>query len=226
VTAVLDIAAARPRPDEEAPIEAPLSLALGAGELALVRAEDPAMARALAALCAGLPALAAGHVRLFGADLATLPRRAAEALRGRIGLAPGEGGWLPHLPMAENMVLAPLHHGATDEAGLRREAERLARHFGLDGVPEKSPHELSRLDLARAACARAFLGGPGLLLLESPLDAEAADALVDPLRAVLEPALAAGAAAVWVTRSPRAWDDPSFPATQRLALSERGLAPA
>jgi phospholipid/cholesterol/gamma-HCH transport system ATP-binding protein len=124
------------------------------------------------------------------------------------------------------MVLAPLHHGATDEAGLRREAERLARHFGLDGVPEKSPHELSRLDLARAACARAFLGGPGLLLLESPLDAEAADALVDPLRAVLEPALAAGAAAVWVTRSPRAWDDPSFPATQRLALSERGLAPA
>lgn len=223
---VLDIAGARARREEETPIEGPVRLALAPGDLALVRAADQAMARALAELCAGLPALAEGHVRLFGAELAALPRREAEALRGRIGLAPGEGGWLPHLPMAENMMLAPLHHGEADRAALMRRADELARHFGLDGVPEASPHELSRLDLARAACARAFLSRPELLLLESPLDAEAADALVGPLRALLEPALAAGVAAIWVTRSRRAWDDPSFPATQRLVLSEKGLAPA
>jgi phospholipid/cholesterol/gamma-HCH transport system ATP-binding protein len=226
VTPVLDIAAARPRREEPSPIEAPVRLRLDPGALALVAAEDQGMARALAELCAGLPALAEGRVRLFGMDVAELPRRQAEALRGRIGLAPGEGGWLPHLPMGESMILAPLHHGAGDRASLLRRADALARHFGLDGVPEASPHELSRLDLARAACARAFLGRPALLLLESPLDAEAADALVAPLRALLEPALAAGAAALWVTRSPRAWDDPSFPATQRLSLSAQGLAPA
>lgn len=223
---VLEILGARPRRDEETPIAGPVHLTLAPGDLALVRAADRAMARALAELCAGLPVLVEGHVRLFDADLAALPRRRAETLRGRIGLAPGEGGWLPHLPMTESMLLAPLHHGEADRAALHRQADALARHFGLHGVPQASPHELSRLDLARAACARAFLGRPGLLLLESPLDAEAADALVGPLRALLEPALAEGAAAVWVTRSPRAWDDPSFPATQRLVLSGQGLAPA
>ena len=72
----------------------------------------------------------------------------------------------------------------------------------FDGMPDGNPHEMSDFDLARAACARAFLGRPALLLLESPLDAESADALVGPLRAVLDPALGAGAAALWVTRSP------------------------
>jgi phospholipid/cholesterol/gamma-HCH transport system ATP-binding protein len=184
------------------------------------------LARALAELCAGLPSLAEGHVSLLGQDVSTLPRREAEALRGHIGLAPGEGGWLPHLPLEVSILLARLHHGEADRAALRRKAEELCRHFGLDGVPEVSPHELSRLDLARAACARAFLGDPRLLLLESPLDAEAADRLVEPLRARLDGLLGSGAAAVWVTRSPRAWEDPSFPATQRLKLSAAGLAPA
>ena len=223
---VLDIAGADSKPDEGSPLRAPMNLRLAPGELALVDAPDPGMARALIELCAGLPALAAGCVRMLGQDFSKLPRRAAESLRGRIGLAPGEGGWLPHLSVADGMLLARRHHGVPDEAALRREAERLSRHFGLDGVPEVTPHELSRLDLSRAGCARAFLGSPALLLLESPLDAEAADILVAPIRAALEPVLAAGTAAVWATHSPRAWKDPSFPATQRLRLDAEGLVPA
>lgn len=223
---VLEIAGAAPHRFAEAPLRGPVYLRVSRGDLALVRAEDQDMARALVALAAGLIPLAAGRVRLLGQDLATLPRRAAEALRARIGLAPGEGGWLPHLPIADSLLLARRHHGDADPATLGRDATALCRHFGLPGIPEGSPHELSRLDLARAACARAFLGRPALLLLESPLDAEAADALVAPLRAKLEPVLAAGAAAIWITRSPRAWDDPTFPARQRLLLSASGPAPA
>jgi phospholipid/cholesterol/gamma-HCH transport system ATP-binding protein len=223
---VLEIAGAAPHPSAESPLRGPADLRLPAGELALVRAGDQAMARALVALAAGLTALAAGRVRLLGQDLAALPRRAAEALRARIGLAPGEGGWLPHLPIAESLLLARRHHGDADPATLDSDANALCQHFGLPGIPTGSPHELSRLDLARAACARAFLGRPALLLLESPLDAEAADALVAPLRARLEPTLAGGTAAIWITRSPRAWDDPGFPARQRLLLSASGLVPA
>ena len=79
----------------------------------------------------------------------------------------------------------------------------------------------------RVALAKALFVKPALLLLESPLDQEAADTLVAPLRALLEPALAAGAAAIWVTRSRAAWEDPSFPATLRLRLeAEEGLVPA
>jgi phospholipid/cholesterol/gamma-HCH transport system ATP-binding protein len=223
---VVELQGARPAEDTPSPIRAPIHLTLMPGELALVEARDAGMARALAELCAGLPKLAAGRVRLLGKDLATLGRAAAQALRARIGLAPGEGGWLPHLSVADSILLARRHHGELPEPELRRQAEALARRFGLEGLPEASPHELSRLDLARAGCARAFLGRPALLLLESPLDMEAADTLVAPLRAVLGPTLAAGAAGLWVTRSREAWEDPDFPATQRLRLVPEGLVAA
>jgi predicted ABC-type transport system involved in lysophospholipase L1 biosynthesis ATPase subunit len=225
MTPVLEIAGALPKEDES-PLRAPVDLRLCPGELALVDAPDPRMARALTELCTGLPALAAGWVRVLGQDFAQLPRRAAEALRGRIGLAPGVGGWLPHLSVETGMMIARRHHGVADEAALYRDAERLCRHFGLDGVPNATPHELTQLELSRAGCARAFLGSPALLLLESPLDIEAADKLVAPIRAALEPVLAAGAAAVWCTHSPHAWKDPSFPAACRLRLDSEGLVPA
>jgi phospholipid/cholesterol/gamma-HCH transport system ATP-binding protein len=223
---VIELAGARPAEEDDNPLTGPVDLALWPGELALVDSRDPGMARALAELCAGLPALAAGAVRFLGRDFARLPRREAEALRGRIGLAPGDGGWLPHLSVADGILLARQHHGSTPRTVLEREATALARRFGLPGLPAETPHEMSRLDLARAGCARALLGDPALLLLESPLDMEAADALVAPLRAALEPVLGAGAAAVWVTRSRAAWEDPSFPATQRLRLRDGGLVPA
>lgn len=223
---VVEVAGARPREDEDSPLAAPVSLQLAPGEMALVDAPDRPLARALAELCAGLPALAEGRVCFLGHDWAALSRREAEELRGRIGLAPDDGGWLPHVSVAEGMLLAARHHGVADEAALRGRADALARHFGLDGVPEATPHELSRLDLARAGCARAFLQRPALLLLESPREMEAADALVEPLRALLEAALAEGVAALWSTRSRIAWEDPGFPATRRLRLGAEGLVPA
>ncbi len=116
------------------------------------------------------------------------------------------------------MLLPRLHHGGMPEADLRRQAEALARLFGLDGLPEGRPSELSRLDLARAACARAFLGEPALVLLESPLDMEIADRLLDPVLAALAPVRARGGAALWATRSRRALEDAGFPASYRLHL--------
>jgi len=222
---VLAIEGALPARQEESPIRAPVTLRAAAGDLVLVEARDRSLARALVELCAGLPVLAAGAVALFDTALAGLPRRPAEALRGRIGLAPADGGWLPHLSVEDGMLLARRHHG-DEESALRVQAERLSRHFGLDGIPPVTPHELGHLDLARVGCVRAFLGRPDLLLLESPFDIEAADTLVKPLRAALESRLAAGAAAVWITRSRQAWDDPSFPAAQRLHLDAGGLVPA
>ncbi|MGG5809079.1 ATP-binding cassette domain-containing protein [Falsiroseomonas sp. CW058] len=222
MTAVLDIRAARPK-EEESPLGSGLDLRLDPGELAVVRAEDAGLARALALLCAGLVPLDGGAVRFQGQDWSQLGRRAAEALRARIGLAPGDGGWLPHLTVEEGILLPRLHHDPTPEADLCREADALCRLFGLDGLPSARPAEMSRGDLARAACARAFLGQPALVILESPLDREMADALADPVLAALAPARGRGAAAIWSTRSRRAWEEPGFPATQWFTLEEGAL---
>jgi phospholipid/cholesterol/gamma-HCH transport system ATP-binding protein len=208
------------------PLQGRLDLRLETGELAVVRTEDARMARALALACAGIPELASGRAALLGQDWASLKRPQAVALRGRIGLAPGDGGWLPHLSVEEGMLLARRHHDDTPGDDLRREADRLSRLFGLDGLPTARPAEMSREDLARAACARAFLGRPALVLLESPLDRETADAMADQVIEALALARAQGAAAVWSTRSRRAWEEPGFPATQWLTLEEGRLRPA
>jgi phospholipid/cholesterol/gamma-HCH transport system ATP-binding protein len=222
---VLELEAARAEPGSS-PVAGAMTLRLEPGDLALVRADDPAMARALALFCAGLVKLRDGTARFLGQDWSGLRRRPAQALRGRIGLAPGDGGWLPHLTVAEGMLLSRRHHDDTPDAALRDQADALSRQFGLPGMPLVHPAELSRADLARAGCARAFLGKPALVLLESPLDRETADALAEPLLAALEPARARGAAILWSTRSRRAWETEGFPATQWWELQEDGLCPA
>jgi phospholipid/cholesterol/gamma-HCH transport system ATP-binding protein len=222
MTAVAELQGARPA-EEETPLRGAVALRLEPGELAVVRAEDADAARALALLCAGLSPLGAGRACFLGHDWAGLNRREAEALRARIGLAPGDGGWLPHLTVEEGILLPRLHHDDRPEAELCREAEALCRLFGLRGLPDGRPSEYSRAELARAALARAFLGEPALLILESPLDRETADALADPVLEALEPARARGAAAIWSTHSRRAWDEPGFPATQWFTLEEGAL---
>jgi ABC-type ATPase involved in cell division len=223
MTPVVELQAARPAEEAETPLPGALALRLQPGELAVVRAEDAGEARALALLCAGLTPLGAGRACFMGQDWAGLTRREAEALRARIGLAPGDGGWLPHLSVEEGIILPREHHEPTPEEELLRQAEVLCRQFGLPRLPDAKPSEYSRAELARAALARAFLGNPALVILESPLDRETADALAVPVLAALEPVRARGAAAIWSTRSRRAWEEPGFPATQWFTLEEGAL---
>jgi phospholipid/cholesterol/gamma-HCH transport system ATP-binding protein len=223
MTPVVELHGARPAEEAETPLSGALGLRLLPGELAVVRADEAEEARALALLCAGLTQLGAGRVCFMGHDWTSLKRREAEALRARIGLAPGDGGWLPHLSVEEGIILPRQHHEARPDEDLLREAEALCRRFGLSGLPDGRPSEYSRAELARAALARAFLGDPALIILESPLDRETADALANPVLEALEPARARGTAAIWSTRSRRAWEEPGFPATQWFTLEEGAL---
>lgn len=232
---ILELEGARPAPvaaSTDAAAEddlAPIDLTLSPGDTALIEAPDRPRGRALAALCAGLPPLAEGRARFLGRDWATLKRREAEAQRGRIGhIFPENGGWLPHLSVEEGILLPQLHHGSAPEAALRQAATRLARRFGLDHLPEGRPAELRRVDLARAACVRAFLGAPMLLLLERPLQRDLwLEALAAPLLAGLSEARERGAACIWLSeRASALWDDPGLGGARRYCLVDRGLRPA
>jgi predicted ABC-type transport system involved in lysophospholipase L1 biosynthesis ATPase subunit len=215
------------RPDEDATsLRGVLDLQLKPGELAIIRAENQAEARDIALVATGIAPVTGGAIRFMGQDWGKLRRVPAQALRGHISLAPGEGGWLPHLTVEESILLPRRHHDRTPERELCERASDLCRHFGLPGTPEVRPSELGREELARAALARAFLGEPTLIILESPLDREIADRLADPILAALEPARARGAAAIWSTRSRRAWEEPGFPATQWFELEDGALRPA
>jgi phospholipid/cholesterol/gamma-HCH transport system ATP-binding protein len=202
----------------------PMTLCLGAGELALVDAPEPGLAAGFADLAAGLEPATSGAVRCLGQDWADLTHEAAMALRARIGRVFGDGGWIPHLDVATNLLLPALHHTDAREERLRERAAELCMLFGLPGLPLSRPARLPRNDLARAACVRALLMQPRLLLLESPLRQGVAMELARPLLDAIARLRRDGGAVIWLTRTPAIWDDPAIPAAHRLRLSDRGLA--
>ena len=84
------------------------------------------------------------------------------------------------------------------------------------------PDGMASTDLLRAACVRAFMGAPRLLLLDSPVFEQASD-LVPALLNELMETRDRQAASIWLTRSDAMWNSRSFPATMHLRLAERGL---
>ena len=221
---VLDLAAARPQAwADEAPVPE-IDLRLMAGELALVDARHSARPAWLADLCCGLVPLAVGTARFLDRDWSAVPPDYADALRGRIGRVFFSGSWIGFMDVATNILLPQLHHTRDDPSDLRERAIALSCAFGLPGLPLVRPGELAASDLARAACVRAFLGAPALVLLESPVQGRFTN-LIPPLLNALAAARDRGAAAAWFTRSDLVWRDASVPATMRLRLGERGLVP-
>lgn len=221
MTSVLALEAARGL-GERMPLRA-LDLVLMDGDFALIEVPGARRGAAFADLCSGLAPLAAGRVSFLGRDWRTTPPRHADALRGHIGR-------LFHLPLrpdtedvANRVLLARLHHSRIPEATLRAEATDLALRFGLPGLPAGPARQLTDPDLLRAACVRAFLGRPRLVILELPGTAQQHD-LVPSLLLVGAEARGRGVTVMWLACAGPALRDRSIRATHRLRLSDTGLA--
>jgi phospholipid/cholesterol/gamma-HCH transport system ATP-binding protein len=222
--AVLELAEARA---VDGPDDAPaptLSLRLAPGDLVLVQAYNPVRASWFADLCCGMVPLADGAVRFLGRDWARMPHDYAAALRGRIGRTFNDGGWIEFVDVANNILLPQLHHTRRDVAALRAEALGLAADFGLPGLPLSRPQNISPADLVRAACVRALMGEPALLVLDNPLQNRFRD-LLPPLLEAVATARGRGVAVVWLTDGELTWRERALTADYRLRLTEHGLVP-
>src|SRR5215472_2264306 len=178
---ILALLEAEPRMLDGTVAHVPLSLAVTPGDFAMVQCDDPERIASFADICCGIWPLRRGSVRFFGRDWTLQPDAYAAALRGRIGRMFAGGGWIDFMDAETNILLPHLHHTRDDRAGLQTAAAELARAFGLPGLPSGPLRGLSAGDLAGAACIRAFLGEPLLIILESPLagdDAELATRLL------------------------------------------------
>jgi phospholipid/cholesterol/gamma-HCH transport system ATP-binding protein len=224
-TPVLEIAGAIPAPVGSRLPSVPLNLLVMPGECVLIDTRSPLQATEFIDLCCGLLPLRSGFVRFLGRDWAETTHELSSALRGHIGRLYGAESWIGFLPVDTNILLPQLHHTRRREAVLRATATDLAIGFGLPGLPVSQPNALTAGDLLRAACVRAFMGEPRLLLLDNPELERIAD-LVPALLNALMAARDNGAASIWVTRSDTLWKDRSFPASMRFHLAERGLVPA
>ncbi len=174
------------------------------GDLLLLRLEREHRRLPLADAAEGLVLPSHGRVLFLNEDWQTMSADHAAKQRGTIGRVFEDGGWITDLGVDENVTLAQRHHSSRDEGEIVREAASLARIFGLPGLPRGRPDKVRRQDLAKAACVRAFLGKPVLIILESPTRGVYADIIVTLVNAVHD-ARRGGAAVLWTSVDPQVW---------------------
>jgi phospholipid/cholesterol/gamma-HCH transport system ATP-binding protein len=199
------------------PLGRAANLALAPGDFALIDVGDPVWCRAVADAASGLVAPASGRIFFLGQDWAIAGPDDANALRGRIGRLVAAGQWIDTLSLDENILLQQSHHTRRAAALLSDDAARLARHFGLPGLPLDRPGAVADADLRRAALVRAFLGRPRLVILEHHAhlcEPEYLEPVVNAARTVRD----RGGAVLWLTLDPRAWGDATLPVTRRLRI--------
>ena len=199
-----------------------LNLEMFGGDLFLIRLARSEQASTFADACAGLIQPLRGAIYFLGRNWQELPPDLANALRGRIGSVFTVGNWINHLSLMENILLPQLYHTHRSTGHIRDEAGDLAERFGLPGVPLGLPGDFTPVDLQRAACVRAFLGRPSLVLLQEPTIGIGSE-IVSPLIQTIRNARDRGASVIWLTRESVIWNDATIPATHRYRLVARKL---
>ena len=208
-------------PERGAATEA-INLSIFGGDLVLIHFARLELTTRFADVCSGLDQPIRGGVYFLGNNWRTLPPDQRNAMRGRIGRVFAAGRWVEHLPLIENILLPQLHHTRRAVNRIREEAATLAELFGLPGLPLGLPGNFMPVDLQRAACVRAFLGQPWLILLEEPTAGMGPNflfALINAIRSVRD----RGVAVIWMTGRDEVWNDSSIPAAYRYRAAARKL---
>jgi phospholipid/cholesterol/gamma-HCH transport system ATP-binding protein len=195
-----------------------VSFRLRRGELALVHLEEGHLRIPLADAAQGLVEPVQGRVFFLAADWSVVSHDARLTARAKIGRVFDEPGWISELDMEENITLSQRHHTRRTESSIRDEASELARQFGLPGLPRSPPSGMRAPDLRRAACVRAFLGQPELLILERPT-AGVYPAIMPALMAGVRKARERGAAVLWTTEDWEVWNDAGISPTMRCKMT-------
>ena len=145
-----------------------VDFSLAGGELALAQLNPGDFDNPLADAAEGLIDLAQGSVEFMGNNWVKAAGAQTAALRAQIGRVFSGRAWLSNLNVDENVYLAQRYHTNRPFEAIAEEAAILAGKFGLPAIPTARPSKVRPIDLQRAACVRAFLGRPKLLVLESP----------------------------------------------------------
>lgn len=194
-----------------------ISFELNPGDLLLVRMERENERLPLADAAEGLVLAAQGAVKFCGEDWHGMSADHAAAQRGKIGRLFDDEGWISDVDVDENIMLAQRHHTRRSEEEIREEAVKFARMFGLPGLPRGRPGRVRRWDLRKAACVRAFLGQPVLVIIEQAVRGVYAD-LTAPLVNAVQAARRHGAAVLWTLTDPQIWNYPGLRATSRAKM--------
>ena len=148
-----------------------VSFSVGEGEFTAIMGASGSGKSTLLNAIATIDRVSAGDILLEGQSIAD--RREADLAafrRDKLGFIFQEYNLLDTLTVAENIVL-PLHLQKADPAETKRELARVAEALGVADQLGKFPYELSGGQRQRAACARAIITNPALVLADEPTGA-------------------------------------------------------
>ncbi|MDX1953032.1 MAG: ABC transporter ATP-binding protein [Verrucomicrobiota bacterium] len=124
----------------------------GAGKTTLLR------------LIAGFETVSSGRILKGGNDFAAVPPEGRN-----VAMIAQNPALYPHMTAGENIGFA-LKLKKVGPEQISRKVRETAEAFGLGGLLEKRPDQLSGGEQQRVALARAFVREPGLLLLDEPFN--------------------------------------------------------
>ena len=158
------------------------TLALGAGELAVLAGPSGSGKTTLLNLLGLLDRPDSGRLELLGADVSSLDDRGRARLRReKLGFVFQSHQLVPVLSAEENVALALWIRGLPEEE-CRDRARKALSSVGLSGMEGRRPDAMSGGQRQRVAVARAIVGEPALVLADEPtasLDSETAARLLD-----------------------------------------------
>lgn len=199
-----------------------VDLAIAPTELVMVHTEDRFHEDAFVQAAGGITSPLSGTVRFLGNDWRRLMPDRSNAARGRIGIVFRNESWIPYLSVMESMILPQMHHTRRSFESVYNDAAHWASLFGLPGLPRDLPAATNIRDRQRAGLARAFIGGPALIVVEHQsraLSAPLLETLINAMRDVRE----RDGAVLWFSRDISFCLDPTIPATRRIRLDRDAL---
>ncbi|MBC8057625.1 MAG: ABC transporter ATP-binding protein [Rhizobiales bacterium] len=137
-----------------------VSLTVGTGEFVSVVGPTGCGKSTLLNVAAGLLAPSVGTVRVFGAALAGINRRAGYMFQSE--------SLMPWRTAAQNVMAGLEFRGASDA---RAQADEWLKRVGLGGFGDRYPHQLSGGMRKRVSLAQTLVLDPDIILMDEPFSA-------------------------------------------------------
>lgn len=148
-----------------------VSFSVSAGEFIAVMGASGSGKSTLLNLISTIDNVSAGSIRIDGQETAELSEKALAAFRrDKLGFVFQDYNLLDTLTVAENISL-PLNLRRETAEKTEHEVKRVAAALDVADQLEKFPYELSGGQRQRAACARALITEPVLVLADEPTGA-------------------------------------------------------
>lgn len=163
-----------------------VSFAISPGEFVCITGPSGAGKSTLLHLLAGVEQPSQGTVEIDGVNLRSVPPKALQIFRRRLGIVFQDYKLLPHLTVAENIAF-PLEVCGIPEPVMKQRVFDLLNLMHLTGQANALPPSLSGGEKARTAIARAIAHGPLILLADEPtgnIDPEQSKMVMELFRSI------------------------------------------